>query len=217
MATLLKIDASARTARSLSREFGSLFLKTWQDMRPDDSVIVRDVARNPPPLLSEAWITGAAKPELLRTEEERRALAVSDTLIEEVEAADLILLATPMYNYGMPAALKAWVDMVVRINRTFSFDLSRGDYPLAPMLAGKTMVVVTSSGEFGFAPGGVRESMNHLMPHLETIKHYLGVERLHRLGAEYQEFGDERHERSVEAARLRSVELARDLAARWPA
>ena len=105
-----------------------------------------------------------------------------------------------MYNYGMPAALKAWVDQVIRVNKTFTFDLNRGDSPLEPILSGKTLLLVTACGEFGFGVGGIRAQMNHLGPHIRTISHYLGVDKLHEMTIEYQEFGDARHAQSIEDA-----------------
>ncbi len=116
-----------------------------------------------------------------------------------------------MYNYGMPATLKAWVDQVVRVNETFSFDLSRGDWPLEPILGGKTLVLLTSSGEFGFAPGGPRAHMDHLTPHLRTCAPYFGVAETHRVAIEYQEFADERHRRSIDQAHAEVVRLVEHL------
>jgi len=121
--------------------------------------------------------------------------------------ADVIVIATPMYNYGMPAALKAWFDQVIRIDETFSFDLARGDWPLEPALSGKRLVVLTSSGEFGFETGGIRETRNHLQPHILTCSRYLGVEEHHFISIEYQEFGDSRHERSRTRAHRKTREL----------
>ena len=60
-----------------------------------------------------------------------------------------------MHNYGMPSALKSWFDKVIRIEKTFTFDLARGDFPLEPIMGGKTLVVLSSRGEFGFGPGGM--------------------------------------------------------------
>ena len=119
-----------------------------------------------------------------------------------------------MYNYGMPSSLKAWFDQVIRINKTFSFDLARGDFPLEPILSGKTLVILTSSGEFGFDTGGVRERMNHLVPHINTCSFYLGVsgdDRMHHIGIEYQEFGDERHRRSIDVAQSDISTLVEEL------
>lgn len=212
MACILHIDASARIERSISRDLSASFIETWRKQRPQDSVIHRDIGKTPPGFISQDWIAACFTPEDQRTDAHTAALQESDILIAELEQAALIVLGTPMYNYGLPAALKAWVDQVIRVNRTFSFDLARGDYPLEPMLSGKTLVCLTSKGEFGFAKGGIREDMNHLDPHIETFAHYLGVEESHFISVEYQEFGGERHEHSRAAARQNTVALAASLA-----
>ena len=199
MTTILRIDASARTERSVTRRLADAFMASWRERSPDTQVILRDVGRTPPPAVSEEWIAAAFAGES-RTSAQRALLSMSDELIDEVENADLILMSVPMYNYGMPAALKAWFDQVVRVDRTFSFDLSRGDQPLEPILSGKTLVVLTSSGEFGFEAGGFNEHASHLLPHIRTCAKYLGAEMLEHVGIEYQEFGDSRHEASCNAA-----------------
>ncbi|MGH0031650.1 MAG: FMN-dependent NADH-azoreductase [Myxococcota bacterium] len=209
--TILRLDASARISRSLSRGLADEFVRGWGRRRPDDRVLLRDVGIAPPPPISEPWIGAAFTPEAQRTERQRALLSLSDELIEELRQADLLLIATPMYNYGMPAALKAWVDQVVRVHETFTFDLGRGDWPIEPVLEGKTLVLLTSSGEFGFAPGGVRAELDHLTPHLRTCSRYLGVAETHRVAIEYQEFGDERHRRSVEEARAEVGRLVEHL------
>ncbi len=134
------------------------------------------------------------------SDEQRRLLARSDVLIDEVRRAEVILIAAPMYNYGMPASLKAWFDQVVRIGQTFSFDLARGDRPLRPTLSGKAVVALTASGEFGFAPGGLNEAHGHLLPHLRSCARYLGAASFDPISIEYQEFRDQRHEASKAAA-----------------
>lgn len=207
MKSILKIAASARQLnnaegkyRSLSRSLSEYFCKRWRHLNSETLFIHRDVGAEPPAFISEAWIAAAFAPESRRSAGQRELLALSDQLIDEVAQADLILIATPMYNYGMPASLKAWFDQVIRIGKTFSFDLGRGDFPLEPILSGKTLVLLSSSGEFGFEPGGIRGSMNHLGPHLRTLGRYLGVEDFHEIRIEYQEFGDRRHQESVEWA-----------------
>lgn len=90
----------------------------WLHREPDARVTQRDVGVAPPPTVSEAWIAAAFAGEG-RSDEQRELLTLSDELIGEVEAADLILIGAPMYNYGMPAALKAWFDQIIRIDRTY--------------------------------------------------------------------------------------------------
>ncbi|MEQ8495014.1 MAG: NAD(P)H-dependent oxidoreductase [Gammaproteobacteria bacterium] len=199
MTHLLRIDASARQGRSLTRQLTAAFVAQWMYREPDAAVTARDVGVTPPPAVSEAWIAAAFAGED-RSDAQRELLALSDQLIDEVEAADVIVIGAPMYNYGMPAALKAWFDQIVRIDRTFTFDLARGDQLLEPMLSGKQVVVLASWGEFGFEPGGQNAAHNHLVPHIRTCSRYLGAESFDFLAIEYQEFGDERHEASKREA-----------------
>ncbi|WP_026191754.1 FMN-dependent NADH-azoreductase [Methylosinus sp. LW4] len=197
MATLLHLDASVRGGRSLSRQLSRSFIDVWSEQHPADAVLRRDLSEHAPPFVDEAWIAACfTKPEA-RTPAMHAVLAVSDELISELEVADVLVIGTPMFNYGMPAILKAWVDQVVRVDRTFSFDLARGDWPLEPILSGKALVILTSSGEFGFGPGGEREEMNHLDTHLRVVGRYLGATKAFHIGIEYQEFGDDRHSRSL--------------------
>jgi FMN-dependent NADH-azoreductase len=209
---VLCIEASARAARSLSRQLCGHFVAQLTTNHPSITVTRRDVGLDPPPFVSEAFIAAAFTPEAERTSEQRAVLAVSNELIAEVHAADLIIIASPMYNYGMPAALKAWFDQVIRIGQTFSFDLARGDFPLEPIQSGKTMVVLATHGEFGFGPGGVRARWNHLVPHIVTAARYLGVEQHHAVSIEYQEFGGQRHDESITVAFQKADKLAELLA-----
>lgn len=176
------------------------FLTEWTHQKPDTIVVERDVGRTPPPFVSEEWIAAAFAKEQERTDQMNELLGYSDQCIKELLEASVYVIAVPMYNYGMPAALKAWIDQIVRINETFTFDLARGDYPLEPILKDKRLVVLSSRGEFGFAPGDERADMNHLDPHLKTLERYLGVARSWSVTIEYQEFGDDRHARSKTAA-----------------
>jgi FMN-dependent NADH-azoreductase len=197
MTTILHIDASARGERSLSRRLSKAFVDAWVESEPSATVTLRDVGRNPPPIITESWIGAVFTPPAELTPAQREEIRLSDELIDELDRADLIVIGTPMYNYGMPAALKSWFDKVIRIGKTFTFDLERGDYPLEPIMCGKTLVIVSARGEFGFGPGGARENMNHLETHVRTCANYLGVEDSHLIAIDYQEFDDARHERSV--------------------
>ena len=197
MTTLLHIDASPRGDRSVSRKLSKAFVDHWLAHEAGATVIARDVGRDPPPLVTEAWIAAAFTAPESRTAEQQDELRLSDVLIDELARADVIVIGAPMHNYGMPASLKSWFDKVIRIDKTFSFDLKRGDFPLEPIMRGKTLVVLSSRGEFGFGPSGVRESMNHLETHIFTCAHYLGVQESHLIAVDYQEFGDERYRQSL--------------------
>ncbi|WP_415897831.1 FMN-dependent NADH-azoreductase [Neptuniibacter sp. QD57_21] len=217
MPTILHIDASARgwqpngeKHQSISRYIAHLAVTTFKKMIPDCDVIYRDLAKKPPEFINEQWIAACFSES--PTAEQNKALAQSDQYIAEIEQADIIVLSSPMYNYGMPAVLKAWFDQVIRINKTFSFDLARGDYPLEPILSGKQLILCTSWGEFDFAKGKERAHLNHLSPHIEQLSPYLGVDKFYEISSEYQEFSDQRHKASLEAAQLKAVELAHSIA-----
>jgi len=196
---------------SISKTLAATFMDKWVTANNEDKVIYRDLGLNPPEFISQDWIAAVFTPEDKKTTEQKELLKLSDTLIDEVDQADVILISSPMYNYGMPAVLKAWFDQVVRIGKTFTFDLARGDFPLEPIMSGKTLVLISSSGEFGFEIGGIREKINYLGPHIEYLGKYLGVEDFYEIKSEYQEFADERHEKSYKDALTSIEELVKEL------
>ncbi|EOR07674.1 FMN-dependent NADH-azoreductase [Acinetobacter genomosp. 15BJ] len=218
MKTILHIDASVRSTfndnprhQSISKNIAKRFIQTLKKQSNIDEYIYRDVGINPPAFINQDWIGAVFTPEEKRTTAQKEILALSDQLIAEVSAADLIVISSPMYNYGMPAQLKAWFDQIIRINKTFDFDLARGDFPLQPLLSGKHLVIITSSGEFGFDADGIRANQGHLVPHLRTLSKYLGVEHIYEIASEYQEFADARHQNSLENALNQAESLAEKL------
>lgn len=215
MPTLLRIDASAQLEeRSLTRHLTGVFTRTFLTNAPDTRVIDRDVGLNPVPAIDHKFIHAAFTPTEDREPWMNERLALSDTLIDEVIAADILVIGAPMYNYGMPSALKAWIDHVARIGKTFSFDLARGDTPIEAILSGKRLVVLSARGEFGFAPGGVRAHLNALDPALAACAHYFGVAQddIETIAIEYQEFKDDRFQASFDMAETRTRDLAAKMA-----
>lgn len=195
---ILNIQSSASMDRSLTRKLSNAFIETISKAHNRVKVETLDLVKSAPPFVSPEWISGAFSKTSI-SPSQASALSKSDEYILQIQKADLILIGAPMYNYGMPASLKAWFDQIALINKTFSFDLSRGDFPIEPILKGKVLVLMTSSGEFGFEQGGLRESASHLVPHIKACAHYLGVDAqkdFYHIGIEYQEFKDKRHEDS---------------------
>ncbi|WP_375550038.1 NAD(P)H-dependent oxidoreductase [Oceanicaulis alexandrii] len=208
---VLRVDASVRKDGSLSRKIGDAFMEALRKTHPAVKLTERDVGLNPPPIITSDWVAAAFTPQDDRSAAQSQLLAPSDQAIAELRTAEIILITAPMYNYGMPAGLKAWVDSVVRKDKTFTFDLARGDFPLEPVLSGKTLVLATAWGEFGFEPGGVRDGQGHLVGHVKAVSGYLGAARLEHVGVEYQEFADDRFEASLQAALERATELGASL------
>jgi FMN-dependent NADH-azoreductase len=170
---LLYIDASPRGERSQSRRLGAKFLRAWQAAHPDARVVSRDIGREPPPFVTEAWVEGAFAPAVTQSAAARDAIAASNRYVDELLAADQVVIATPIFNLSVPAALKAWIDQVVRIGRTFA-KTANGFEGLA---GGKRVIVIVTSGsDFRLhTPGG---AYNFLEPYLRGILGFIGISQV---------------------------------------
>ena len=142
MATLLIINSSPR-CNSVSRKLTGQAAAQWKAANPAGRVIERDLSDGSIPYLSEPWIEAAYTPEAARTPAQRAMLELSDTLIDEVLAADVILLGVPMHNFSVPATFKAWIDQISRAGKTFSYG-DQGPKGLVP--ANKQVIAILSRG-----------------------------------------------------------------------
>lgn len=166
-----------------------------------DVVSYRDVGSKPPKPVSGEWIAAAFCPPQRRHETQKGVLAESDQLAAEVIAADLIVIGAPMYNFGVPAQLKAWVDNIVRVGMTFGFDRTRSGEPYWPMLSpGKRLVILTARGDYGYDEGGRLAAMNLVEAGLKVPLAYIGLRHSDTVAIEYDEFADERLDASITAA-----------------
>lgn len=222
MTRLLHIDSSARphgsdrhAHGSHTRRLSARFVQRWQALRPEDPVAYRDVGLSPPAPVTGAWIHAAFTPADAREPWMRGALAESDALVDELLLADVIVVGLPMYNFNVPAQFKAYVDNVVRVGRTFGFDRSRGAEPYWPLLteAGKTLVLLGSRGDYGYAEGGRLGRLNHGEASVRTAFGYLGIVDVHGVAIEYDEFADARLRASIAEAEAGVDALAERLAA----
>jgi FMN-dependent NADH-azoreductase len=206
---LLHIDSSARPEQSGRSPHGShtrrltdRFTRRWTAARPLDLVTYRDVGQTPPRPITARWIHAAFTRPEQREPWMQDVLAESDALVDELLAADLIVAGVPMYNFGMPAQFKAYIDNVVRVGRTFGFDRARAGEPYWPMLAGmgKRLVVLSARGDYGYDPGGRQAQVNHVEAGVRDVFGYLGVTDFDSAAIEYDEFADERLKSSIAAA-----------------
>jgi FMN-dependent NADH-azoreductase len=170
MPTLLSLEVSPRGDRSVSRALGRRFIDHWKRKNPDGRVISRDLNAARIPYMDNDWIAGVYAPaEVPRTPEMQRALDLSSELIAELQAADLLFICTPMYNFTIPAALKSWIDYVVRPGYTFR---------LAPGWPGllenkKARLIVVSRDSY--IPGEASEAADLVTPVLRKVLDFIGI------------------------------------------
>jgi FMN-dependent NADH-azoreductase len=204
-AMILHLDSSPRPlipgrAGSHTRRLSARFVERWLASAPTP-VHYRDLGTQPPSFPSALFVDASLTAAHERTPAMQRALAESDTLVDELIAADLIVAGVPMYNFGPPANFKAYIDSVVRVGRTFGFDRNR-EPPYYPLLApGKTLVLLSARGDFGYDPGERVAHMNHVEPSIRTAFGYMGITDVRSIAIEYDEFPrDPRHAESVARA-----------------
>jgi FMN-dependent NADH-azoreductase len=166
MATLLHIDTSLNGENSVSRAVAASFREGWEAQHPGSTVIYRDLAASPLPHLDAvAYQAGFVAP-ADHTPEQRAAFALRAELIAELEQADAILLASPLYNYGVPSNLKAWLDHVMMVGRTTGTE--------QPTAAGTPVTVVTSRGG-SYGPGTPQEGNDFAIPYLTHTLGTMGI------------------------------------------
>lgn len=197
MNSLLVINSSARTTRSITRHLTDRFASAWIARHPGGEIIDRNIGAQPVPPISHDWIAAAFADPAGHTPEMRAALAVSDELIDELFRATAIVIGVPMYNFGMPAQLKAYVDQVIRIGRTFNFNDAEAASPYQPLVPSKPLVIVTSKGAGGYEPGGPFAQQNFLEPHLGTVFSFIGLSDISFVSVAFEEAKDERFKQSL--------------------
>jgi len=172
MATLLQIDVSSRGDYSISRKLSAAFAETWKGKNPGGKVIYRDLSTTDLTFVDMNWIGGAYSSPDQHTPEHKQALKLSDELIAELAEADETVIGTPMYNFGVPARLKAWVDHIVRVGRTFNYS-EKGPEGLLTDKSRKATFLIASGGNY--APGTPYDKYNHESPYLQSIFGFLGI------------------------------------------
>jgi FMN-dependent NADH-azoreductase len=212
MQTLLVINSSARLTRSVTRQLTDRFTKAWLAHQPDGEVIQRDVGQNPVPAINEAWIASAYSDPARHTDDVRQALASSDELVDEIFRATAIVIGAPMYNFGMPAQLKAWFDQIVRVGRTFDFNPATPENPYIPLVPSKPLILITSKGVTGYNPGEHSAHLNFLEPHLQTILGLIGLTNISDVRVASEESNDDYFRQSLATAQRTIDDLAHRLA-----
>jgi len=185
---LLHIDSSILGQDSASRELSAAIVARWQAERPGLEVIYRDLAATPVPHLGAGSLAGSDPAEA----------ALAATMMDEFLAAEVVVLGAPMYNFGIPSQLKAWIDRIAVRGKTFHYTAS-GPEGLA---GGKHVVVAGSYG--GFHPAG--GPSNFVEPYLRFMFRFLGIEDVAFVTADGLAVSPEQREQSLRAAHARIAE-----------
>ena len=201
MKTLLIVNSSPRK-NSVSRALAKEFAGQWQTANPGGRIVERDLAHGPMPYLSEPWIEAAYTPEPARSAAQRELLALSDSLIDEVLTADVMVLAVPMHNFSVPAAFKAWIDQIARAGKTFSYG-DQGPKGLIP--SGKKVIAILSRGGV-YAGEGSPAAIDFQVSYLRQILGFVGLTDVSFVHADRQGMGGEAAQRSAENA-MRQVDV----------
>jgi FMN-dependent NADH-azoreductase len=203
MAKILHLDSSPLGENSVSRALAAGFVTAWKAAHPADAVVYRDLAKNPVPHVDGRWVAAAFTPQEKRSPRLAADLAVSEALVDEFLAADRYVLSAPMHNFGIPSTLKAYIDQIVRIGRTFGSGYK-------PLVLGRKMLVITARGGV-YPPGTPQAAADLQAPYLRAIFGFIGLSDMSFVHAEGTNMGPEARERGVGEARKR----LKDLAASW--
>ena len=176
---LLQVDSSAR-ASSVTRRLTAKFTEEWKKNHPDGEVMQRDLPATALPLITDDWLATRLEESKL-TPAQRSYLSTSDELIEELQAADTVVIGAPMYNFTIPSSLKAWIDQVVRLGKTVGYG------PDGPQgLLGKKKVVVITSRGSAYEKGTAREAFDFQEPYLRHVLGFIGLTDVTFIHAENQ-------------------------------
>jgi len=194
MSTLLHIDSSARYTGSLTRQLSAAYAEQWQAKNPGGKIIRRDLASQTLPHITEAMIGAYFTPADQRSAEQQAIIAESDKLVDELVAADTVVIGVPMYNFAPPSAFKAWVDHISRVGRTFSY----GANGPTGLLTGKRAIVILSSG--GVYSEGPAQPLDFNGTYIRSVMGFLGITDVELIVAEGVSMGEEKAKQTVSQA-----------------
>ncbi|MEM1036643.1 MAG: NAD(P)H-dependent oxidoreductase [Pseudomonadota bacterium] len=170
---ILHINSSARTDGSQSRALSEKLVARLSG--PSTIITQRDVGTTPPAILTEDWVNANFTPAESRTNTQNETLALSDKLIAEIEAADTLVLAVPIYNFGVAAAFKAWIDQVARAGKTFKYTENG---PVGLLEDKQAYVVITSGGT------EANSAIDFATPYLRHVLGFIGIKEVNVIAAD---------------------------------
>ena len=192
MKTLLQLNTSLFAAAGQSTQLAERFVKAWQEANPGAKVVIRDIGREPVPhLTAERFAAFLATPES-RTAEQQAITSYSDVLIDELRRADVIVIGLPMYNFGVPSSLKAYIDHIARAGITFRYT-AQG--PVGLLTGKKVHVFATRGGAYAGTP------LDTQTTYVRDFLRFIGIDDVEFVYAERLNLGAEHKDVALTEAR----------------
>jgi len=196
---ILQINSSIRAENSYSSRLADLLVARLRNEYPSANLVTRDLGINPHPMLDEAALTALMTPVDQRTPEQARRVALDDALIAEIQNADHVVLAVPMYNFGIPVQLKAWIDAIARAGVTFRYTVNG----VEGLLQNKQAYVIQAFG------GIHRDSVNDSQTsYLRTVLGFLGISNVSFIYAEGLARGADIQQQALDSAEKQIAAVA---------
>ncbi|WP_114973746.1 FMN-dependent NADH-azoreductase [Rhodoferax ferrireducens] len=193
---LLHIDSSIMGGNSVSRQLTQNAVEQWRANHPGTVVDYLDLAQDTPSHLSAESLGFRLPPQAESlTDGQRRENAVSEALVSQFLAADVIVVGAPLYNFSVPSQLKAWIDRIAQAGRTFTYT-DKGPKGLA---GGKTVIVAITRGGF-YSNSEAGRAMEHQESYLQTVFGFLGITDVRFVRAEGVAMGDEKKAEALAGA-----------------
>jgi len=188
---ILQINSSARAEGSHSTRLANAIVERLSADRPNATLTVRDLGRTPHPMLDEAALQALFTPADKRTPEHAARVAQDDALIAEIQAADVVVIGVPMYNFGVPAQLKNWIDAISRAQVTFRYSANG---PEGLLTGKKVYLALTRGGLYRNTPNDSQT------PYLKTFFGFLGMTDVQFVYAEGLALGPEAEQNALSSA-----------------
>jgi len=196
---ILQINSSIRAENAYSSRLADTLVASLRQQVPTTSLVVRDLAKTPHPLLDEAALIALSTPAEQRSLAQAQRVALDDALIAEIQQADTVVLTAPMYNFGIPAQLKAWIDAIARARVTFQYT----ENGVEGLLKNKQVYVIQTAG--GKHSGTETDSQS---AYLRTVLGFLGMADVTFIYAEGLAMGGDAEQLALQAAATQIAALA---------
>ena len=206
MSTILYVNSSPRGSASFSNRVATRVIRELRAANPQTRVTVRDIAQDPLPHIDQDFVAATRSADGPRTEKQRAIVAQSDALVDELLAADIIVIAAPMINFSVATTLKSWFDYIARAGRTFSYS----EAGPKGLVTGKRVIVVSASGGIY---SGENAGFDFQVPWLRNMLGFLGMTDVEVIRIEGTAFGPEAADKALERATAQAHDLVGALAA----